>query len=887
MGSARLHTDEDAAEAATGLQADAFAVGRDVFFARGAYRPESPEGARLLRHELAHVEQAPEFEPIEPGTGADLAPPQHPGERAARAAESGRAASIASSRGPRPLIFRHPVAPTTISRHSIAAINALTLSDFEAYTRRQADWFSETSLSATDRTELWSLLLRVSTSTHLLSGVGDQTVATLRSQNAASWALLEAFSRACDPTQHTIQIASATAYSLADRQLLGGTLQGLESLLPPEVLELTVSEQQLVDVKNGGLLFPLMTYWVLFQPHVQEVIEGARGPEFQRILDLLTGPGIAPFLSLRGRIRNLHRFTVPTLTKLVANYGDFSRSRPVHLVLFTGSDAGSFQAAASDYEDLVVNSPNNVLILEGRASLAEFTIWIPIISAIYGQPDSTGTPRVAQAMISGHGGARSVALAGTGTPSVSSGSVEYPTESIDLDTNRAASELLMDTLMSNLDPATARLVYDGCLVGSNPVPLGSTASAAAAHIATTPSLGTFTEQRGMAHHGLSAGFVQAARASTGRAAGLMDASGNLAIQYPNDPNAFGAAAPYVATGREAEGVMRAAVEVAATMGPVGPQVAEALLRARLAGGQLYGGDPWWEEHTLAAVRTALKGVAPGSGVSIARVNQLAHVVGIPFVARYQSSFAISVSHFTGTVNAQPVAADLYAEIIKTPTFTSPPDADARAMRLILEQGWLALGSAREAALIGWLDTTAAMTAEVIADHLDTSALSSSTLFPSGAAASSGRVRLALAWLMTNPGNPDVRAFLDSHVVAGPALDAALTAELGRYTERSVLLALGRLTPTAPAPSGAVLPAANVPIQGSTSNIVRVEPDPHAAEVLPHALRVHRGPRNESTVFHYLSRGTRVNVMGYAHGWAAIDANGALGFVYGTHLRRLP
>ena len=35
----------------------AFTVGRDVFFANGRYVPETPEGKRLLTHELVHTVQ--------------------------------------------------------------------------------------------------------------------------------------------------------------------------------------------------------------------------------------------------------------------------------------------------------------------------------------------------------------------------------------------------------------------------------------------------------------------------------------------------------------------------------------------------------------------------------------------------------------------------------------------------------------------------------------------------------------------------------------------------------------------------------------------------------------------------------------------------------------
>jgi hypothetical protein len=54
----RVHTDHVAAEAALAVNAEAFTVGEDIFFAAGAYAPESLDGQRLLAHELTHVVQA-------------------------------------------------------------------------------------------------------------------------------------------------------------------------------------------------------------------------------------------------------------------------------------------------------------------------------------------------------------------------------------------------------------------------------------------------------------------------------------------------------------------------------------------------------------------------------------------------------------------------------------------------------------------------------------------------------------------------------------------------------------------------------------------------------------------------------------------------------------
>jgi hypothetical protein len=57
LGPVRVHTSGPAAAAAKGLHALAFTVGNDIAFGSGMYRPQSPEGSRLLAHELVHVMQ--------------------------------------------------------------------------------------------------------------------------------------------------------------------------------------------------------------------------------------------------------------------------------------------------------------------------------------------------------------------------------------------------------------------------------------------------------------------------------------------------------------------------------------------------------------------------------------------------------------------------------------------------------------------------------------------------------------------------------------------------------------------------------------------------------------------------------------------------------------
>ena len=101
----RVHADEAAARSADAALARAYTVGSHIAFARGEYRPRTPEGARLVLHELVHVAQQ--------GRAADAAPtpqsmtqPHEASEREAHAlaGHSGAGASqpprIASRLGP-------------------------------------------------------------------------------------------------------------------------------------------------------------------------------------------------------------------------------------------------------------------------------------------------------------------------------------------------------------------------------------------------------------------------------------------------------------------------------------------------------------------------------------------------------------------------------------------------------------------------------------------------------------------------------------------------------------------------------------------------------------------------------------------------------------------
>ena len=181
-----------------------------------------------------------------------------------------------------------------------------------------------------------AVLRRVTGAPHVTAGAGDLLMADLVNLTDADWTGLTAFGRACHAGSSTIRIADATAYTLRNRIDTGTTLLALEATIPPEVLELTVSELQLREVHAAALVPQIAAYRAAFSPHLQQQFEpgpAARGPEFQGMLDMIALGGHTRYNALLGRVRNLHRFADGMLQQLVRNFADTSRRRPADLVL--------------------------------------------------------------------------------------------------------------------------------------------------------------------------------------------------------------------------------------------------------------------------------------------------------------------------------------------------------------------------------------------------------------------------------------------------------------------------------------------------------------------------------------------------------------------------
>jgi hypothetical protein len=119
FSSVRLHP-AGAERACRALRARAFTVGRDIYFAAGAFAPHTPGGLRLLAHEVAHVvqQQCGPVAALDAGPGLAVAPAGSAAEREADAAAdallagrpfafTARPGRAGAGRGPRRVVQRY------------------------------------------------------------------------------------------------------------------------------------------------------------------------------------------------------------------------------------------------------------------------------------------------------------------------------------------------------------------------------------------------------------------------------------------------------------------------------------------------------------------------------------------------------------------------------------------------------------------------------------------------------------------------------------------------------------------------------------------------------------------------------------------------------------
>lgn len=165
FGEVRVHSDASASRLAEELGARAFTTGKDVFFREGAYRPDTEDGKKILRHELTHVVQQGRSVSSPPGDRTAMGLPSDVYEREAHRVSEG----TASERPPRYVVGDRPE-----PEHSAIGSASVAIQKLDEDTVEVAPTEIESSAQGiTERVEAREENINEQIQTWVEQGVGD------------------------------------------------------------------------------------------------------------------------------------------------------------------------------------------------------------------------------------------------------------------------------------------------------------------------------------------------------------------------------------------------------------------------------------------------------------------------------------------------------------------------------------------------------------------------------------------------------------------------------------------------------------------------------------------------------------------------------------------
>lgn len=804
--------------------------------------------------------------------------------------------STISRTGSAPTVAR-AVTKTKVVRHKLpvligdgtAANPGMSVSEFEAYISRQADWSIEPSVSGADRTRLWAVANLLGEGSHFGTALGELRLRELATASAADLVSIRGYAEGAKGTPANVRITRPDA-SIARVKELGAAMRDLATFVPAPVLRICFNQTGLESLVDEKLIGELKTYYRDFTPTIENPKEQAP------LLVLLRGT-IAPFAALKDWVHDLHHLTPDTRLQLVTNVADKSRARPVMLVLMSGLDWNGAFLQKANLESAVKNPKNLALLVQGAKSLADETAKVNKIADDYGQkPVGAAKARLGQVVIAGHGQSTTVeqTTTGAGATGVKDKRVDYGSADLHPTAPGDDSEKLIDAVLSRMDPKDANLVFAGCLVGSHDIPespdLKNRAKAAKAIndlLKKDPNLRDLVQIRMKALK--VKGKVEAANASTTFSAFNLDADGKARLSLVWDPDVGGSKKKYVRTGAEPEGALRAALETWADPS-LGPKWTTTQMRKHVA--DQAATKEWWQSIT----RTAFKIALPAAGdVDPSVLANLAHRVESWLLAGWNDSASVDrLVHHVKAAEGPVLYPVMLASDRNDPSFPHLP--------IVVQEAWMHIDATHEAAFMAAIGATPLkrtelakhLSAGVVDPHLATMLKTVDPLKPT-------RAQLYLALLIAverGSGMPAPVQTLLRDAAGGKkttAFPAALNVVdlLDGTGELVVLRAIG-LAPGAPAAKGA--PAtpdeANVDVDFDKTNETFVAVAPRIVKIGASPKTIYAKPDKTSAITGVLLGGAlmiggvmtaqkSLQIVGTAGGFTVVDLDAKLGFVDGA------
>ncbi|GAA1061612.1 SH3 domain-containing protein [Agromyces bracchium] len=736
-----------------------------------------------------------------------------------------------------------PVAPVVAFKPA-ATLTTLTLGELDDYARDRPDWMTDPALSAATRRDLMDLLRWARRGAPApMDPCRPFTCADLVAQSATDRRDLEVFARASQRKDSAEPPDGTTA--LADAVKLGGTIRELETRLPKADLHRGLggtdeAKAELGVLSGSGRAADLASYF----RRAHAYLEADTGRDSKSYREWGADP--AAYIGKVPDVRNLHRFQEALLKQLITNRADRSRSKPLLIILHTGTDHNGAFHDDAQLTDVVTNAANLALMIEGATTLEAAGARLTALARTYGQAG-----RVKQVMLAGHGGPTGIELAGRpGAPD--SAASDAPGT-----TSRRRTERFIRGLVAVMAPGPdARIVLNACLTAAEPVADNLPANPALARatilhsLTTNPSIATLI--RNMAGGRTVEGNV----ASVGPGS-YITAAGELHQTIPGDEAAASTnPADYVEKGHEPEGAARSLVVLWAR----DAAAATAAMTARKGHGFTSYGDV-----VIAEIFDVFESTGDISG--LARVAEQS--------SRGLSEFHDSDHQTPGEIWGMENAAAFESKL--APKIRAIGSIGAGG-RVALDQVRLGPDPTRVAAITGIVQ--AATSLDALRKHLSDEWLATRIvdLLPHASAAAPTRAHIMLGGA-TWP-HAHTEGFFRANAGGGTRLRPPAGESVDRLTdadpsENTILTKLGivRTAPTPPAAGGGAVAAVE-----SLSKVGRTTPA---------WLNVREGPDLATARVDVLPRGARIDIIGQSGAWFAVLFGGHMRYVSKRYVVVLP
>jgi hypothetical protein len=773
-----------------------------------------------------------------------------------------------------PAVLQQAVEETTVVRKSAAEIYKMTLTDFYEYAKAQIDWFNHPTVSAGKRRSLRTLLMFASRD-GILSGCGSMKVAALLNAgvvrnrlniNEALAKPLQVYGQAVGQTVDSVEFDNPTT-NISKAIKWGRALDRLMRTpsLGGAVLKRAMSQEKFEALVNGRHVTAFIRYCRTCSPR----IEAQNGSDIESYIEMKVRDGVDPVFfhstSLRGRVRNYHRFQASALKQLIKNFNQAdrpnARRKPLTLVLHSATDHnGAFHR--DPFLTAVIRNPRILtLMIEGKETLGDVAAELPGLAAKYGKDG-----KVDQVMVAGHGNARVIELG-----------AKEPIYLTDPKAAAKADKFFDEVLrhMSN-DPKVAphrRIVFNACLTGSNEVrmPLDADPTKAAKQvrdqIKKESSLATYLQMRARAK-GLTNIKVLGASGSFGQVK-LIDAADGLTIISSADKALTSPKIDYVKKGKDAQGVLRAALECWAGVDAADPAKAQ---KDSLAAMATRAAAPAanWDDVIVKAMFQRIVAAHQKNG-------EMIRAFGI--AAGALSHLAIKDDARVGALARAGMSPGKPLENEISHLFTPLSAATAWSAKnfipLVAYQVWMRKVSGKRASFMSAL---ANFTCQTAAEFLDISFIKPELphLLPKTGAPSKAQLLLAFRVITSDPANASAKTFLLRAVGKGnrrfpSSLNVGAILQ-GNPTEQDVLISIGLATsPKGPkAPTGPKKEKANLDVDGDGKNEVYVIPLPGTRGRSTAAMKAYKYPDASSDQLPKgLAKGLKLYIVGESAGFYGI------------------